>query len=55
MGLGYEINMYDKRTAKNMVKLKKNTLYSYVYDNKVSHIKDEVCEENYFKVAELFG
>ena len=50
--LDYELNIYDKLLANNMVEEKHFTLCWYLYDKKVSHMKDKVCEEIFSKISE---
>ena len=54
-GLNFELNPYDKCVVKNMVEVKQCKPCWYVDEKKVSHMKDEVCEEMFSKMTERFG
>ena len=53
--LDHELNICDKILANNMVEEKHFILCWYLYDKKVSHVKDEVCEEIVAKLYEHSG
>jgi len=53
--MGFEINLYDKCTAKKVINGSQCTVCWYVDDNKVSHVDDDIIDMVVDEIEAKFG
>ena len=53
--MGFVINPYDRCVANAIINGKQCTIFSYVDDNKISHVDKQVVDDILRKIGEQFG